>query len=240
MESINLENNMKVAVIGDIHEAEEQFDRMVELLNPSEKMLLVSVGDIYDKGSGRKHAESIGAKIKDIVEVGYGYMIKGNHEVKHLKRAIHNPDLATDILWWIKDLPFAVSFLWPNNYRLTVVHGGITPHHTWDDLGKNSELAYVRRVCKDGKHVKFRWVTENGEAKIKFDKPGRIWHEVYDGRFGYIASGHEPNYDGKPKFYKHSCNLDTAVFETGILTGQIFGENGREGLVQIQGEIRNV
>ena len=61
------------------------------------------------------------------------------------------------------------------------------------------------------------------------------WHELYDGRFGYIAAGHHPQINGQPKMYNYSCNLDTACYHTGVLTGRIFNYKGAVKTISVKG-----
>jgi hypothetical protein len=139
-------------------------------------------------------------------------------------------------LAWCRQLPLALFFEFSTGAKLTIVHGGVTPKHTWDDLGVNVETCYVRTVDEQGNMIRMIWVVRDGQKVLVSEKPnGKLWHEVYDGRFGYIASGHAAQKDGVAKFYGYSCNLDTACYDTGILTAQIFGESGREDLISVQG-----
>jgi hypothetical protein len=75
-----------------------------------------------------------------------------------------------------------------------------------------------------------------GDKKLMVpERPGVKWHEVYDGRFGYIIAGHDSIKTGIPKFYNFSANIDTAVYCTGRLTVQIFSEDGLGDLLFFDG-----
>ena len=86
--------------------------------------------------------------------------------------------------------------------------------------------------------IQLQWISQNGRQILAPRKIGVNWHDLYDGRFGYVASGHAAQKDGVPKFYQYSCNLDTSVYTTGILTCQVFGANGREELITATGPAR--
>lgn len=232
---IKLSDKVKVAVIGDIHEHREQFDKILEKINPGPNMIVVSVGDIYDKGFGIEAAEYIVDKFKTMSEAGYAFVIKGNHELKHLKQ-LRYQDKSPQLMWLEKQ-PLVLSFRFANNTRLTVVHGGVSPLHTWNDLNNSIDTSYIRAVDENGKAIPLKWIkTIDGKKELVPAKEGGVkWGEIYDGRYGYIASGHEAQRDGIPKFYNYCCNLDTAVFQTGILTAQIFSENGKEELISVSG-----
>lgn len=229
--NIKVPTGTKLAIVGDIHEHEDQFDRLIALIDPSPKMFFVSVGDIYDKGNGIKTANSILNKIRRLHNAGYGFIVKGNHELKHLKKAAYSNRLTYE-LDWIQKQSLVLSFVFENGFRVTVLHGGVKPLHTWNDLNKDTETSYIRNLDADGEMIKLKW---NGKEYEPSKEGGISWHETYDGRFGYIVSGHEPLKDGKPRFYKHSCNIDTACYRTGIMTCQIISENGLEDLHCIKG-----
>ena len=226
----------KIAVVGDIHEHEDQFDRLLEKINPSEKMYFVSVGDVYDKGFGVSVAESITDKIRSMSEKGYGFVVRGNHELKNIKRA-RNVKAMTSQLSWFERQPLALSFVFHNGSRVTVVHGGVKPSHTWDDLDHDIETSYIRKLDENGEMIKLEWFGD----ELRPAKPGgAAWHEMYDGRFGYIVAGHDAQKDGVPKFFDFSCNIDSSVYTTGKLTAQIISSAGREKLVIIDGPAKTM
>lgn len=237
--NIKVSSGTKIAVVGDIHEHEEQFDKLLDIIQPSEKMLFVSVGDIYDKGYGPRTAESITDKIRKMVDAGYGFAVRGNHELKNIKRAKMGKKISDQLAWFDKQ-PLALSFEFDNRSRLTVVHGGVKPSHTWDDLNFDIETSYIRDLDFDGEMIKLIRVVENNVVNFVPNKPNGIsWHHTYDGRLGYIIAGHDPLKDGEPKFYNYSCNIDTACYYTGILTCQVFDENGLNKLHSIKGMTKN-
>lgn len=207
---IKVSNDTRIIVIGDIHEHEYQFDCMIEAIQPSSSTLVVSVGDIYDKGLGVRYAESITDKIRNLVEQGFAYIIRGNHELKLIRAAKQN-NLMTNQLTWLDTQPLVLTFEFPNTTRLTVLHGGVKPSMDWEDL-HDVEVCFINDLDRHGNMVK------RGN--------GKSWHEIYDGRFGYIIAGHAALKDGQPKFYDFSCNIDTACYVTGILSAQEFTSKG--------------
>lgn len=226
----------RIAIIGDVHEHEEQFNQILEKIKPSPSMFLVSVGDIYDKGFGKEKADSITRSLQHLNRQGFGFAVRGNHELKNIRNGKKHNNLSPE-LEWFRNQPLALSFSFTNGSKVTVVHGGVTPNHTVDNLGLDVEVAFIRDVDEAGKMIQLKWVAEDGGSKkLVPAKPGGVsWHSLYDGRFGYIAAGHEPQKDGVAKFYNFSCNLDSACYQTGILSCQIFSENGREELFIAKG-----
>lgn len=228
--NIKIPKNTKIAVIGDVHEQLDHFNILLEKIKPSNKMILVSVGDLADKGGGMHLAEAISDKIQGLHTLGHAYIVKGNHELKHIRKATKEKRLTSQLEWLSKQ-PLALSFMFDNGTRATVVHGGVKPSNTWDNISSDIEIAYIRDLDENGKMIKLNWV----DGELVPVKPGGItWHNLYDGRFGYIFSGHNAQKDGLPKFYNYSCNIDTACYLTNKLTCQIFSSVGLEELITIE------
>lgn len=216
-----MEAGAKVTVVGDIYECKKLFYSMLKRIQPSANNLFVSVGNIYMKNS--KRGDEIVDKIKQI-----GYTVRGNNEEKLLRKARKTNTKISDQLKWMGEQPLSIMFRFINGTRLTVLNGGVKPGHTWLDLKNNTDLLYISTLDENKEPIPLRWVDEI----LKPIKEGKVWHEYYDGRFGYIASGHDPQTDGIPQFYAYSCNLNTSCYTTGILSAQTFSENGREKLWQ--------
>lgn len=240
MKDIEVPQGTKIVVCGDIHGHEKQFMELIEQIQPSEKMWFVSVGDILDKGFGRKSENIIINKIKELHEKGLAHIVKGNHELKHIRLHRREGKKLYPELDWMDKQPLSLFFRFNNGSRLTVIHAGVTVSHTWEDSENNSEIVYIRELDEDGQYIPLKWKKlSDGRKQLQPKKEGKPWHEFYDGRFGYIASGHNAQVDGIPKFFKHSCNLDSACYNSGVLTAQIFSETGREELIQTRGEAAN-
>jgi hypothetical protein len=111
---------------------------------------------------------------------------------------------------------------------------------TWEHLSYDLTVCYIRYVSNETKKmVPIDKREENGSIfYTPKDSNCSIWHECYDGRFGYIISGHNNDPEG-PRFYNYSCNIDTGVFNSGKLTAVLFGSKGREGIYQATGKAFN-
>jgi len=236
MKHIKVPKGTELVFVGDIHEQEKQFDELIEKAEIGTKRILVSVGDIYDRGEGRHVAESIINKIKDLSDKGYAFMVRGNHEQKYLNR-VEIPGSGvtwTGALKYCARLPLSITFVFKNNIKVTALHGGVTPNYTWDDLRSNSELMYVRNIDKEGQLTPTRKIKTSYGYEWIHQEGSVSWHEVYDGRFGYIVAGHEPMESGKVKYYKHSCNVDTKCFSTGVLSGQIICDGRLKEIIMVE------
>lgn len=227
-EVISVPEGTSICVVGDVHEHPEQYYKILEQWKPATSRWLVSLGDIYDKGFGVSAAETVTDNLKDLQKDGICWAVRGNHELKALKK-FRKKTLSPQLEWW-KQQPLVISFDFSRGRRVTVLHAGVTPNMRAQDLGPDIEVVYVRDVDAAGKMIPLVWKVENGEKILVKSRPGgKSWHELYDGRFGYIISGHAGQHDGEPKYYNFSCNIDTAVYDTGILTAQIIDQNGNLG-----------
>lgn len=236
---IKLKENVKLFIIPDLHEHKDQFDNAIEYIKPSHERIVVQLGDLYGKGFGISVAEYLADEMRKLIDQGFGYMIRGNHELKAIKKAKKSKQLTPQLLWLDKQ-PIVITFEFVNNTKLTVVHGGVTPRNNWDNLYSDVNTCYTRTVDSEGKSISLKYIVNEGKQYMVPSKEGGIlWHNVYDNRFGYIASGHSAQADGVPKFYKYSCNLDASCYSTGKLFVQAFSENGREELLEFNGNARH-
>lgn len=230
---------IKLCAFGDVHGHEEQVDKLFDWFNKQENMWLISVGDLIDRGFGEECDERITNKMKDLVDAGKGFVVRGNHEIKCKRRAKESGKPIKDYIMWLSDLPLSLTFVFKNGTRVVALHGGVRPDHTHNDLIDDIEICYIRNIDKNGKHVPLCSKKVDGKKfYYPADPDSKLWHEIYDGRFGYIISGHQAQRDGIPKFYNYSCNLDTACYNTGKLTAMVYGENGREEILTFTGKMR--
>lgn len=228
MRKIQVPRDTEIVVIGDVHEHPEQFFKILEIIKPSEKKWLVSLGDCVDKGYGNDAFVAITDKLIELDSFGYCFAVRGNHEQKHIKKNKNN--LSPQLQWW-QTKPLSLVFEFHTGAIVTCVHAGVRSSMTWEDLQTNTEVLYIRDLNKDERMIPLLWKEIDGVKTLVPAEPnGTPWHLYYDGRMGFICSGHNAQKDGVAKYYNYSCNLDSAVFETGILTGQIFTSDGNLGV----------
>ena len=234
MTIINVPKDVRIAVISDIHEHEFQFNKAIAVIKPSEKIWAVSVGDLFEKGFGIDCANNIISTFMGLSNKDRGFVVKGNHDIKVIKKA-KKDKVSNKYVDWMNQRPLSYSFRFCNGRRLTIVHGGVTPRMLETDLDNNTDLCYIRWVDSLGNHVPYVYKMDGDKKMMVPARECISWHEAYDGRFGTILSGHHSQKDGVPKFYKHSANLDSAVYVTGRLTVQMFDENGLGDLLFFDG-----
>ncbi len=146
MISIKIPKGQELIVVGDIHENEYHLEQLIERAEVGTKRILVSLGDVYDKGEGHHVAERIINRIRGLAENGWAYMVRGNHEQKAIKRIMDSKKKLSPELDWCQRLPLVLSFVFSNNNRVTVIHGGVTPHHSWNNVANNTEVMYIRTL----------------------------------------------------------------------------------------------
>lgn len=226
--NIKANKETKFAVIGDIHEQVDLYFMLIQELLQIPNLIPVSLGDIWDKGKGPEYGNDIWGHFSSLIEDRRAFYVNGNHELKKIRKKDDKIPFAD-----LSERPNCLSFIYQNGFRLTCLHAGVTPNHTWKDLKYNNEICYVRSIdTVENKMIKLIWIEEDGKKVLKAEKNGALWHDLYDGRLGFIASGHDQQKDGVYKLYKNSINLDTGAYDTGVLTAGIFGNNGFEKVIQ--------
>ena len=235
---IDVPKGVKVAVFGDVHSHKEQFNKMIKAIQPSEKLWITSVGDWVDKGWSNKDAEEMIENFMKFASRNIGFSVRGNHDIKYIKAATKEELKTKKCLQWLNSCPLSYTFRFVNGSLLSILHGGVTPGMSATDIDNDSSVCYIRSVDEFGKSVPYIYKTKDGKKTMEPARVGVVWHEVYDGRLGYLACGHASRKDGIPKFYNFSCNLDSGIYVTGRLTVQIFSEKGKEDLLFFDGPAR--
>ncbi len=210
----------RVIVYGDIHGCLDELKALREKLDIREEDTEISVGDILNKGPFLAH-EMIRYMQEHHIDV-----IMGNNEAKALKQyrkyrksgevylqTLRPFEIATVLSMQDEDAdylerrPYFVRL-----HNLTVIHGGLTPQmdlEHLDDAGKE-ELTLVRYLNRDLEPIP--WSDQANRYKF--------WSEIYDGREGFIVSGHHPF--PEPKIDKHAIDIDTGCVYGGKLTAAVF------------------
>ena len=238
--TINVPKGVELAVVGDVHEHPKQFTDIVADAAINQNRWLVSLGDVYDKGFGIKTAEEITDTLINLEKNNICYAVKGNHELKVLKKNKEFISSNKYLSWW-NSRPIAIVFKFYNGALVTCLHAGVSKNISFDNLNSSIDICYIRELDKDGNMIPLIWTKDDaGNKKLTRKMPGVNWHELYDGKLGYIVAGHNSQKDGIPKYYRYSCNLDSRVYETGKLSCQIFKTDGTLGqLIQTTGTAAN-
>jgi hypothetical protein len=198
MDTIFLNKDIELLIIGNLNGNEILFNQVINHCSIN-KRILISLGNFYPKTIINDN-NFIVNKLQELQSKKLAYVIKGNHEYRYLLHSRSDNKLS-----WLNSLPIVLSFVFNNQSRVTVVHGGISPKCTWSE--SLTEMMYLNLIDTSGNPIA---------------KKGIPWYDLYDGRFGYVVSSYLPH--TKIQYYKHSCNINCTNSE--ILFGLVFS-NGR-------------
>jgi len=210
----------RVIVYGDLHGCLEEFKALRDKIGINSYDFEICVGDIINKGPYLAHImisymqdHNIKAvlgnnEIKSIKQYRQ-YLSKGEEYLKTLRpfEAATVLSLNSDDFSFLNSLPYFLKIK-----NLTVLHGGLTPFMSLDklDCALKREITLIRFL-----NEKFRPVLLSDQKNHN-----KFWAEVYDGREGFIVSGHHPFKE--PKIEKYAVDIDTGCVYGGKLTAIIF------------------
>jgi predicted phosphodiesterase len=236
----------RTILIGDVHGMDLELDRLLGLLQPTQNDTVVFVGDLVDKGPNSPRVVQTVRRLQESTNV---VVVEGNHEEKHRKhrKNLQNgrtrPGPVNDITEQLTDddvefMDGFVPFHRIPEHNILVVHGGVPGNWTsfpstveeLNSLSKRKQKRYgkvsrTRHVCKDT--GKFRCLNSESPSDP-------FWSDVYDGRFGHVVFGHEPQMDG-PQERQHSTGIDTGCVFGGSLTGLVLNPDGTRHYTSVPG-----
>ncbi len=225
LRSVTTTPDARLIFIGDIHGCYDELAELLERVQPARRDVVVSVGDIVNKGPAA-------AKCLELWRSRGWLAVKGNNELKLLASAHpllrffarDNRDVLRrrDLIRYIESWPLVLDF---PDAGVTVVHGGFLPQMnvTAEDVEAHAndiaELRWIRK--KNG-----AWMAVSKEKKRKDDV---LWAEKWKGE-RFVLYGHTPVRE--PKINKFAMGLDTGCVYGGTLSAAIFtrGEWTIEGV----------
>ena len=205
----------RLIFIGDIHGCYDELLMLLETVAPSPSDVVVSVGDIVNKGP----------RVVECLELwrARGYVaVRGNNETKVLDTATpllrffrtKNREVLRrgDLVDFIHSWPLVADF---PDQRIAAVHGGLLP-------GMRVTEEDVARHAGDIDHL--RWVRrENGSWRAIPRSRKRptdvLWSEVWAGD-RFVVYGHTPLRE--PKRDQRALGLDTGCVYGRSLTAAVW------------------
>ncbi|MFE3056378.1 metallophosphoesterase family protein [Nocardia sp. NPDC059239] len=167
----------RTVIIGDIHGCFDELLELLEKVELTEDDLLVSVGDLVDRGPKPHEVVSLFRERPNSV------VVMGNHERKHVRgifsyaqeiTRLQTGDGYADMVDWMRTLPYYFE-----NEHVRVVHAGMVP---------GIPLADQRAEVLCG--------STRGERELSALFPDSVWHDHYtDAKpivFGHHVTGNEP------------------------------------------------
>ncbi len=185
-------------VIGDIHGCYDAFIKLLEQVNASDNDLIISLGDIVDRGNKSLELYRFFKERKNAV------VLMGNHERKHLKGVLsYSQEIVKvqlkeeydDFVAWIDSLPYYYE-----TEEAIIVHAFFE---------QDKVLAEQKEEVLAGTTSGSRYLEEKyGE--------GKYWTDFYAGAkpiiYGHHVVGEEP------KIYNNTYGIDTGACHGGRLT----------------------
>lgn len=187
--------SQELLVIGPIY---NQIDKLPLLEKHTKNRLVVFLGDLcYPYNSFTDISERL-KSLRSFIQGKRCFYILGDKDLIFMKKIFSS---HTDTYDWLNAQRKALRFSFSNNTNILLVHGGVLPSHkTWNEVQNDLESAFITNLQETGKP----------------------WHDIYDGRFGYVISSHP----SEVKIYNHSMSLETEGFNTDKLAAQVYGPNG--------------
>jgi len=245
----------RTIIIGDIHGTHRELHALFDALNLKPEDRVISLGDFLDKGP------NVPGVVRLLKSVG-AELVLGNHEEKLHRFLGHEKRIAAALAANPKQTPkgnpmqpgklqeyldefsneemgylaSAKVFIELPEHRAIVLHGGIEPRVEklpgQEVMGlKGKEKSLV------GKLIRTRYVDREtgkmlpiGDFTIGEDP---FWAEIYDGRFGHVFFGHDPNLSGEVRHFEHATGLDTAAVHGGRLTAAVLEEGKDPSFVSV-------
>jgi len=210
----------RVIIYGDIHGCLDELKALREKLQIQKNDIEISVGDILNKGP------YLGHEMVRYVQEHHISVVMGNNEAKAIKqyrkykkegesflKTLRPFEIATAMSLQEEDVVFLEKlpyFLRIEN--LTVLHGGLLPGMRLAKLSEaeKKEITLIRYVNKELHPIP--WSDEHNRYKF--------WTDIYDGREGFIVSGHHPFEE--PKISKYAIDIDTGCVYGRKLTAVTF------------------
>lgn len=209
----------RTIAIGDVHGCADEFEELLEILNPSKEDQIIQVGDLVNRGPNSR-------KVIQLARRFNVQSIIGNHELR-LLNAIREEDptllkeydletikqLHSEDWEYIEKLP---KFKYDGTKEIVFVHGGFLPKMLWH----NQPIEVT---------VNIQVIDADGNAAKRSDAPeAPPWAEYWNGP-PFVIYGHTP----RPEVFRcdHSIGIDTGCVYGGKLTAYIVEE---DAIVQVR------
>jgi hypothetical protein len=176
---------------------------------------LILLGDLVDRGPDSIECLEIARTYQFTDRRGLLKKVEtvlGNHEDGYLRVFLTQPKpgrkdmslpaerdvfsrITTPQLRWLAFLPIYIHI---EELNLTCLHGGVAPwQQGWEEV--------------DEWTLRMRWLDKHGEPLGWSNTSDRFWADDYDGRFGFIAFGHESW--ARPTWFPHALGLDGHIYQ---------------------------
>jgi len=244
----------RVCIIGDVHGMTELLAKLITKLNLQTEDILVSLGDLVDKGPDPIGTVRLLRTLSETAPYTV-VLIEANHEDRHLRyhrNLTERPGIArqmaeaapvladlneelddADRKFLRRALPF---WRWPDQ-NILCVHGGIPGNMDRFPATLDEARSLTGKEARNFRQVlRTRFICQRTGVFLTQGKeqPGDpFWAEIYDGRFGHVVFGHQPFFDG-PALFPHATGIDTGAVDGGALTALIINEDSTRSFVSVR------
>jgi serine/threonine protein phosphatase 1 len=215
--------NSRTLAIGDIHGCAKALDYLLEIVNPTPRDTLITLGDYVNKG---KDSKGVLDRLISLHDRGHLVSLKGNHEILMLE--------ARDN---------------PRKQRVWLEKGGKATLKSYAEKGKLATIEnipashwhFIENVCIDSyETAEHLFVHANLDPELPLAKQPEyklFWEKLdrpiphYSGKT--MICGHTSQKSGKPLNFGHAICIDTWAWGKGWLTcldagsGQFWQANGK-------------
>jgi serine/threonine protein phosphatase 1 len=209
----------RLIAIGDIHGCAEEFEELLDRLEPGRRDRVILLGDLVNRGPDSRRVVQLARKHATAA-------LLGNHELRLLNyRKTDDPshlkgydfdtlDQLNSKAWaYLEKMPLTYA---DRKHGVVFVHGGFLPGRPW----RRQPARIVTRIQVIGR---------DGEPRKRSEAPGYPhWSEKWRGR-PFVVYGHTPRVEVSET--KWTLGIDTACVLGGKLTAVVFP--GRE-IVQVR------
>lgn len=199
----------RVIAIGDIHGCADEFERLLQELEPTRDDRIVLLGDLVNRGPDS-------ARVIKLARQHAHHALLGNHELRllnyrktgdptHLKKADYETmkQLSSQDWAYLAAMPLTYH---ASEHHAVLVHAGFLPGRRW----RSQPARVVTRIQVIG---------PDGEPHKRSAYPDRPhWSEVWNGP-PFVIYGHTPR--PEPASARWSVGIDTACVSGGALTAYV-------------------
>lgn len=224
-----------IIVIGDVHGCYDKLCTLLSILPHNAR--LIFLGDLIHKGPDSKRVVDA---VRALVNIGKATCIRGNHEDMAGKGEWKDQEngLTEEDRKWLMDRPLFVRATSKGNIDYLCLHAGIdqgSAKAVLTELIDNRQLPELgpwsaemvkqalstlnKKKLRALERVRFiRYINPLGHI-VAFGsekEEDTWWADSYDGCFGHIIYGHQPNTE--PQYFDHATCIDTEAYAGGDLT----------------------
>lgn len=181
MVAITIPNPIKnILIIGNCAGKTDKLIRAQTLISNYD--LTVLLGGVYYKWQKRQEVEQNIDLVEECIATGKFCYCVSDDDLMLTEGLLE--EMSSRMISFYEKTSHLVEASFSNGNKIIATNGGITPTMSRAKLDKDIECVFVHQVNK------------------------KAWHELYDGRLGYVVSN-LPSSENEPQFYNYSARIGT-------------------------------